>query len=80
MARWLSWGVPSLGTALVVASLSVHPIAQPSLVLAGTNSAQLAALDSASAQSAQNALPVRSFAWTNAWQPLSTNGSPSGLN
>src|SRR5262245_52027178 len=47
--RWLSWGVPSLGTALVVASLSVHPISQPGVALASTNSAQLAALHSAAA-------------------------------
>ncbi len=74
LARWLGWGVPSLGTAFLVASLWIQPAAQ----VASPNSfhaAQLAALRSASEQSSQNALPVWSIAWTNSAHPRSTNGS-----
>lgn len=79
MARWLGWGVPSLGTAFLYASLWIHPMpATPTPH--GLQSAQLAALRSAAAQSAQNTLPWVSFSWTNSAQPLTTNGSVDSLN
>lgn len=79
MARWLGWGVPSLGTAFLFASLWIHPMpATPTTH--GLQSAQLAALRSAAAQSAQNTLHWQAVAWTNSAQPLNTNGSVESLN
>lgn len=74
LARWLGWGVPSLGTAFLVASLWIQPVT-PANSLPGIQAGQLAALRSASEQSSQNSLPFRSIAWTNSAHPRSTNVS-----
>ena len=79
-AHWLAWLAPALGTAMIIATVSVHPVAHPTLGLGGTNSPLFAALNSAAAQSSQNSLPVTGFAWTNATPGPSTNASSGGLN
>ncbi len=79
VARWLGWGVPSLGTAFLLASLWMHPV-QPVPVRSNAPTPQLAALNSAAAQSYQNALPVRTVAWTNTTLTPATNGARGGLN
>lgn len=80
LARGVAWLMPALGTAVIVGSILVHPLAQPRPGLGGTNSALFAALDSSAAQSLQNSLPVAGFAWTNTAPGPATNGSPGGFN
>lgn len=80
VARGLSWLAPALGTAVIVGSLVTRPAHPRTGGFPGRHSAEIAALDAAAAQSAQNSLSPSGFAWTNTAPGPSTNGSLRGLN
>lgn len=80
VARGLTWLAPALGTALIVGSLVIRPAHPRAVGFPGRHSAEMAALDAAAAQSAQNSPASSGFAWTNTAPGPSTNGSLRGLN
>jgi len=80
VARGFAWLVPALGTAVIVGAIATGPVHSRAGAFAGRHSAEMAALDSAAAQSLQNTLSSSGFAWTNTAPGPSTNGSLRGLN
>ena len=83
-AAWLAWAAPALACALLLMTVNLHPIGRVEAgALPGfdrTNTPLFAALRAAAEQSAQNALPVATFTWTNGASAPSTNASLRGAN
>ena len=81
---WLAWAAPALACMVLLTTLVLHSASRVEAATVngseGTNTPLYAALRASAEQSAQNALPLATFTWTNRAHAPSTNASSSGTN
>jgi hypothetical protein len=81
---WLAWAAPALACTVLMTTLVLHSAGRVEAATVngseGTNTPLYAALRASAEQSAQNALPMTTFTWTNRAHAPSTNASSSGVN
>jgi hypothetical protein len=81
---WLAWAAPALACTVLMTTLVLHSAGRVEAATVngseGTNTPLYAALRASAEQSAQNALPMATFTWTNRAHAPSTNASSSGTN
>ena len=81
---WLAWAAPALACTVLMTTLVLHSAGRVEAAtingFEGTNTPLYAALRASAEQSAQNALPMATFTWTNRAHAPSTNASSSGTN
>jgi len=81
---WLAWAAPAFACMVLMTTLVLHSAS--GVEAAGVNGSEgtttplYAALRASAEQSAQNALPLATFTWTNRAHAPSTNVSLSGTN
>ncbi|MEI6356952.1 MAG: hypothetical protein WCP53_07610, partial [Verrucomicrobiota bacterium] len=78
------WAAPALACMVLMTTLVLHSAGRVEAATVngaeGTNTPLYAALRASAEQSAQNALPMATFTWTNRAHAPSTNASSSGTN
>ncbi len=81
---WLAWAAPALACTVLMTTLVLHSAGRVEAATVNaserTNTPLYAALRASAEQSAQNALPMATFTWTNRAHAPSTNASSSGNN